>query len=52
MTIPFKESAWKQTDAALSREQAAQVQLSDIREKFDKAQLELKKAAKSDAADE
>lgn len=52
MTIYFTESAWRQTDAALSREQAAQVQLSEIREKFDKAQSELKKAARSDAADE
>lgn len=46
------ENAWKQTDAAQTREQSAQEQLQELRVRLDKLQVEIKKAAKRDSADE
>lgn len=46
------ESAWRQTDAAQTREQTAQQQLHETHARLEVLQREVKKAAKRDEADE
>lgn len=46
------ENAWKQTDAAQTREQSAQEQVQELQVRLDRLQIDIKKAAKRDTADE
>ena len=50
--ILYSENSWKQTDAAQNREQSAQEQLYEMREKMEKLQSELKKSDKKDGNEE